>query len=288
MSVRLRFGHRTDFGCTIEQSRYLPWCVAPDRVLVVAPELVRLLWGLGVALVPATPEDDALPLIGVPAPPGVGLPRLWEDPVASSDLARLPRPRVGLCWRGSGAGNQGVLPDGSDSRDVPAALLRPVVEELQGITWIGLQLADHAHELPIHGLDTFRVHDFAETAGIIRQLDPVISVDTAVAHLAANLCAPTWVLSPATDAIKRWPGFTAGPGPFYPSVRVLQQSVPGEWAPLISEIRTALDADPDVLATVQRWAEQEGGGEWKVRARVRDARLAAQGRNIGKGPWDSR
>jgi hypothetical protein len=283
---RLWFGLRTDFGVTLQLSRYLPYCVSPERTLVVAPELVRLFWGLGVAIAPATPADDGLPSIGVAAVPGVGLPRLWEDHGAGSEVARLPRPRVGLCWRGSGLGNQRFLPDGSEPRDVSAGLLRPLVEELSGITWIGLQLADHAHELPMHGLDAFRVRDFADTAGLLRQLDLVISVDTAVAHLAGNLGVPTWVLSPATGG--PWQGLTAGAVPFYPSVRVFQQAVPGDWAPVLAEIATALDADPEELATAQRWAEREhaGGGEGKVRGWVRAARLAMQGRNISAGPWD--
>src|SRR5207248_6257791 len=122
------------------------------------------------------------------------LPALWADP--RIDLRPLPHPRIGVCWRGSGTGARGFLPGGADARDVPATALRALLE-LPRLTWVGLQLADHARELPIPALDTFGVTDFADTAGVIAQLDLVIASDTAVAHLAASLGAPTWVLVPA-------------------------------------------------------------------------------------------
>ncbi len=286
MPQRLRFGHPTDFGCTLQQSRYLPWCARPDFTLVVAPELLRLFWGFGVALASATPHDDTLPCIGVPAPPGVGLPRFWEDPGAGSDVARLPRPRVGLCWRGSGVGNQGFLPDGTDPRDVPAALLRPLVEHLAGITWIGLQLADHAHELLIRDLHSFGVRDFADTAGVLRQLDLVITVDTAVAHLSGNLGRPTWVLLNAGDTRGVWPGLVAGPAPEYPSVRLWPQAVRGEWAPVLAALEAALDADPEELGREREREERSGADAAEVERRLRLHRMCRQGRAISAGPWE--
>ena len=78
--------------------------------------------------------------------------------------------------------------------------------------------------------------DFHDTAAIIAGLDLVISVDTAVAHLAGALGKPLWVLmyEPATDW--RWLQGRED-SPWYGSARVLRQEEPGDWDGLISRVR---------------------------------------------------
>jgi ADP-heptose:LPS heptosyltransferase len=75
---------------------------------------------------------------------------------------------------------------------------------------------------------------FADTAGAIHNLDLVISVDTAVAHLAGAMAKPVWVLLPyAAD----WKWFLERPdSPWYPTMRLFRQPRPGDWSEVIKTV----------------------------------------------------
>ena len=80
--------------------------------------------------------------------------------------------------------------------------------------------------------------DFADTAALIEALDLVITVDTAVAHLAGALGKPVWILN-RFDACWRWlTGRTASP--WYPTARLFRQPSPGAWDAVIADVATAL------------------------------------------------
>ncbi|MEM7772491.1 MAG: glycosyltransferase, partial [Cyanobacteria bacterium P01_A01_bin.37] len=99
-------------------------------------------------------------------------------------------------------------------------------------------IADYCHDdWPFIDLSD-RLHDFADTAAAIAQLDLVITVDTSVAHLAAALGKPTWiVLSYAPDW--RWM-LDRDDSPWYPTVRLFRQPQPGDWTTVFTHIQTAL------------------------------------------------
>lgn len=75
------------------------------------------------------------------------------------------------------------------------------------------------------------IHDFRDTASLVGQMDLIISVDTAVAHLAASLEKPTWILLPAIPDW-RWL-LQRGDSPWYPSVRLFRRSPQGSWKDLV-------------------------------------------------------
>jgi ADP-heptose:LPS heptosyltransferase len=82
--------------------------------------------------------------------------------------------------------------------------------------------------------------DFDETAAIIANLDLVITVDTSMGHLAGAIGKPAWILlSKASDW--RWL-IDRHDTPWYPTVRLFRQSVPGAWGPAIADVATALSA----------------------------------------------
>jgi hypothetical protein len=81
--------------------------------------------------------------------------------------------------------------------------------------------------------------DFHDTAAIIAGLDLVLSVDTAVAHLAGALGKPLWVLMYEPAADWRWLQARED-SPWYGSARVLRQQRPGDWEGLVSVVRTRL------------------------------------------------
>jgi hypothetical protein len=84
--------------------------------------------------------------------------------------------------------------------------------------------------------------DFADTAAIIANLDLVISVDTAVAHLAGALGKPCWIL--LADHMTDWRWLTErDDSPWYPgAARLFRQERRGDWASVIARVGTALDA----------------------------------------------
>jgi ADP-heptose:LPS heptosyltransferase len=82
--------------------------------------------------------------------------------------------------------------------------------------------------------------DFADTAALLSLMDLVISVDTAVAHLAGALARPTWLLLPFS-AEWRWLTQRTD-SPWYPTLRLFRQPSPGDWDAVLAAVTRALDA----------------------------------------------
>ena len=80
--------------------------------------------------------------------------------------------------------------------------------------------------------------DFADTAAIVAELDLVISIDTAVAHLAGALAKPVWLLLPFV-ADFRWLRDRRD-SPWYPTARLFRQPAPGDWDSVIAEVAAEL------------------------------------------------
>ena len=81
--------------------------------------------------------------------------------------------------------------------------------------------------------------DFQDTADLIAGLDLVISVDTAVAHLAGSLGVPTWILLPSTGVDWRWLRGRKD-SPWYPSARLFRQPPTGDWPSVLREVQAEL------------------------------------------------
>lgn len=87
-----------------------------------------------------------------------------------------------------------------------------------------------------------RLTDFADTAGLMANLDLTISVDTAAAHLAGALGLPVWVLlSYAPDF--RWM-LDREDSPWYPTMRLFRQRRLGDWGHLLGRVRRELPSHP--------------------------------------------
>jgi len=86
--------------------------------------------------------------------------------------------------------------------------------------------------------------DFADTAAVVENLDLVICVDTAVAHLAGALGKTCWVLLPDYKTDWRWLTERTD-SPWYPTMRLFRQTRMGDWSTVIDDVVTAL----------QRWEQ---------------------------------
>jgi len=80
--------------------------------------------------------------------------------------------------------------------------------------------------------------DFLDTASIINDLDLVISVDTAMAHLAGAMGKPVWLLNRASSEW-RW-GWKRTGSPWYPTMRIFNQETLFDWQPVLDEVDAAL------------------------------------------------
>lgn len=171
------------------------------------------------------------------------LPYLHADPARITHWShRLPADgmRVGLVWKGSHALSN------DSHRSLPGLTTLAPLWAIPGLHFISLQKGrdeDQARHSPagqnlLHlGAD---LHDFGDTAAIVAQLDLVISVDTAVAHLAGALGKPCWVLLPAYRCDWRWLR-GRDDSPWYPGVmRLFRQKSRGDWTAVINEVKNAL------------------------------------------------
>jgi len=149
---------------------------------------------------------------------------------------RLPEnglKKVGLVWQG----NPRHENDGQRSLADMKALM-PLLE-VAGISFISLQKGYKGKLDKLTVLPT-ELHDFADTAAILSQLDLVICVDTAVAHLTGALNKPCWVMLPDFKADWRWMK-ERDDSPWYPNVmRLFRQGTDQRWEPVISTVKVAL------------------------------------------------
>jgi hypothetical protein len=89
------------------------------------------------------------------------------------------------------------------------------------------------------------LHDFTDTAALVETLDLVIGVDTAVAHLAAAMGKPVWLLN-RFDTCWRWL-MNRDDSPWYPTLRLFRQPAPGDWDAVAMDIAAALQQAVDIF-----------------------------------------
>jgi len=146
----------------------------------------------------------------------------WRERLASVPGAR----KVGLAWTGN--------PEfpGARAKSCPVESLRRLLQA-DATGWVSLQTGHASGDSSVLAIAdwTAELNSFADTAALIGALDLVITIDTAVAHLAGALGKPVWILLPHS-ADWRWLR-TRTDSPWYPSAVLFRQSRAGDWdAPL--------------------------------------------------------
>jgi ADP-heptose:LPS heptosyltransferase len=111
------------------------------------------------------------------------------------------------------------------------------------VSFVSLQVGPRAKDLAALAEGTIvdlspELTDFAETAGVVKNLDLVIGVDTAVVHLAGSLGKPAWAML-AFSPDWRWM-LNRDDSPWYPTMRLYRQTRPGDWTNVISRVAADL------------------------------------------------
>lgn len=190
------------------------------------------------------PFDVQCPLMSIPSVLGTRLesippqmPRLRAPPNCreswkarlTGDSAKL---KVGLVWAGNPSHRNNL------NRSIERSLLAPLAD-VPGVRLFSLQKGSEDRGAnPVLVDYTGELRDFSDTAGLIENLDLVISVDTATAHLAGAMGKRVWLLLPfAPD----WRWMLDRPdSPWYPTMRLFRQDRPGDWAGVIRRVAAEL------------------------------------------------
>jgi tetratricopeptide (TPR) repeat protein len=264
------------FGDTVQFCRFTRLAEARGArvILEVQPALIRLLVGLkGAAEVVAQgqdlPEFDLhCPMLSVPLALGTTMETIPAEPsylkpdpalvaawrvrmehARSAEGGAAPAPdrfdlvpsgsgartRIGLVW----AGKPSNLSDAR--RSIAPERMAPLFR-LPGLSFFSLQKDGPRAPSEFAMTDLMReAEDFADTAALIANLDLVISVDTAVAHLAAATGKPVWLLD-RFDACWRWLTGRRD-SPWYPGLKIYRQKRPGDWDTVLTEVADDLRRD---------------------------------------------
>ena len=247
------------FGDTLQFCRYAPLAAARGLrvVLEVQPALARLMGPVaGVERVIAQGQglpdfDFYCPMMSLPAVFNTRLETVPADvPYLSpdSESVKIWRGRlgdgagksikVGLAWAGSSRVHSPDLIAADRRRSIAADALAGLMDT-PGVRFYSLQKGGPPAPKEFGLVDMMdECNDFMDTAAIVANLDLVISVDTAVAHLAGALGRPVWLLN-RFDSCWRWLR-GRDDSPWYPRLRLFRQPSPGDWKSVISTVGNEL------------------------------------------------
>ena len=251
------------FGDTLQFIRYAPLAAQRGaRVIVrVQPELVRLVATLkgveDVGPYGRVPDDFDLycPIMSLPRAfgtrldtipanvpylsPEPGLVEGWQRRLAGGRALR-----VGIVWSSGIRDYDRSIFYAGISKSMTLAQFAPLAR-VPDVVFYSLQKGEPAREAdrPPAGMRLFDVanelRDFADSAALIAALDLVITVDTAVAHLAGALGKPVWNLVKFHGC---WRWLVNRPdSPWYPTMRLFRQPDPGNWRSVAEAVASALE-----------------------------------------------
>jgi len=247
--------HEQGFGDTIQFCRFAKLIAAQGaKVLLVVPPALRLLLtgieGVDQLLSNGDPLpafDYHCPLMSLPLALSTQTNNIPStDHYIQADTTHMHKwqgklkgksgPRVGLVWSGSTEHQH------DNKRTIPLASLLPFLPEHVQLVSLQKELRPIDKETLLSRNDIPHFGDelqtFMDTAGLIANLDLVISVDTSVAHLAGAMGKPVWILLPFSPDW-RWM-LERKDSPWYLSARLFRQPAPGDWNSVLSNLRDAL------------------------------------------------
>lgn len=151
----------------------------------------------------------------------------WRQRLSDAGLAK----KVGLVWAGRTTYIKDIV------RSMSLSLFAPLGQS-EGVSFYSLQYGPAGQQEAPVGLNLIRLdsqlRDFSDTAALVSELDLLITVDTAPAHLAGALGKPVWTLLPF-NGDWRW-GMTGDTTPWYPTMRLFRQPKIGDWASVVQSV----------------------------------------------------
>jgi len=244
-------------GDTLQFIRYAPLVQQRGgRVIVLCQEsLVRLLASCpGVSQVvgqgsPLPAFDVQVALLSLPSLLGTTLESIPASvPYLTAPMEQVEhwrqelrgagRVRVGIVWQGN------PQHQNDRSRSVPPSMFE-LLTRVEGVQLVSLQYGAGAEQLTalsgrlaVQDVGSRLSGDWTETAAVLKNLDLVICVDTALAHCAGALGVPVWLALPfAPDWRWLW---GRQDSPWYPSMRLFRQDAPGDWQGVFRRLAEAL------------------------------------------------
>jgi Flp pilus assembly protein TadD len=244
------------FGDTIQFCRYIPQLrdLGGKVILVCQPALAELMHQLpGITQIvfphqPVPPHSVHCPLLTLPGVIGTTFDSIPQKvPYLAADARRAEfwrlrvpndgRLKVGLVWAGQ------PTHANDRNRSITLAHLGPLAA-VPNVWFCSLQKGKAAHQIFLRSNDVQLVNwekdlkDFSDTAALIANLDLVITVDTAVAHLTGAMGKPIWVLTPFVPDW-RWM-LERTDSPWYPTLRLFRQPAFGDWESAIRDVADEL------------------------------------------------
>lgn len=241
-------------GDTLQFCRFVPHLISLGAKvkLVVQKPLVNLLRSLHPEVEVMTQEggiggfDFFTPLLSLPMALKITLhtipcrPYLTPPPAMvhhwRDELGIATRPRIGLAWSGN------PNPKSDHKRTIPLALLAPVLDQDADFYVLqrDLRPEDDLTAFPnLHHIPE-ALNGFDQTAALAMNMDRIITIDTSITHLVGALGLPTTVLLPY-HACFRWLTERED-SPWYPSMRLIRQTVPGDWKSALYQLTTIVGA----------------------------------------------
>jgi hypothetical protein len=215
------------------------------RPLMLGPSIPTIL----VEGDPLPPFDFWIPIMSIPGVIGstvenlasvqfyltadAALQKQWQEV-----LGPKKRLRVGFCW--SGRRDTWI----NRHKGMPFETMLELIKRNPGYEWINLQCdctAEEEAELVANGVNAYpgAIKSFADSAALIMHMDVVLSVDTAVAHLAGSLGRPVWVMLSQYALDWRWL-LDRDSSPWYTTARLFRQPKMGDWASVTEKIHKFL------------------------------------------------
>lgn len=236
--------HEQGFGDTLQFCRFIPRLKAAKVIWSGPPVLNGLIvdhFGVDEVRTEAGPFEadyycspiSAAGSLGIEYTDVSGAPYLRAEPMQLPDRGKL---KVGLAWKGS----KGYARDAD--RSMSLSDLCPLFD-IPNTAFYSLQVPE-SKEVSALGLDGFianlgsLIKDWRDTARAVAAMDLIVSVDTANAHLAGAMGKKVFLLLNAAPCW-RWMRERADT-PWYDSVRLFRQKVPGDWAGVVSDVREAI------------------------------------------------
>jgi tetratricopeptide (TPR) repeat protein len=252
---RILLHHEQGLGDTLQMLRYArPLAERGAHVLVLVPAALASVAATVPGVAEVVVEGAALPAVDLQCP-FMSLPLAFHTTLASVP-AQIPylfapeperaawrerlgarrRPRIGLVWSGS------VTHSNDRNRSIPLATLLQALQADADYVSVQKEYRPQDQSLldgPVLIRDfSGELTDFGATAGLLAELDLVITVDTSVAHLAGGMGRPTWLLLPYAPDYRWMLG--REDSPWYPTMRLLRQPRFSDWASVMDRLQELL------------------------------------------------